>query len=171
MDWWYETGVEMCRRLPHDVVMQIMSDRRQSEIVLTQERRGVMEAVRRATGTPQYRQSWLLSDVNAAEPNHTSTLRVKVIDMGGYKYQLHNVRGSDEIKLYREDDGGLHYMQGEVLVQWLIYDEGGGLTQEYIFPLMEWRVMEFRKKCENCDGVDVDDQMCVLDDADLLFGD
>jgi hypothetical protein len=128
-----------------------------------------MEAVRRAAGTPQYRQSWLLRDVNAEEPVHTSTLRVKVIDMGGYKHQLHNVRGSDEIKLYREDDDGLHYMRGEVLVQWLIYEEGGG--EEYIFPLMDEKVMGFRKKCENCDGVDVDDQMCVLDDADLLFGD
>ena len=170
MDWWYETGEEMCRRLPHDLVMRIMGMRRQAEFVLTPERRGVMEAVRRAAGTPQYRQSWLLRDVNAEEPVHTSTLRVKVIDMGGYKYQLHNVRGSDEIKLYREDDDGLHYMRGEVLVQWLIYEEGGG-GEEYIFPLMEGRVMEFRKKCENCDGVDVDDQMCVLDDADLLFGD
>ena len=52
MDWWYETGEEMCRRLPHDLVMRIMGMRRQAEFVLTPERREVMEAVRAAEGRP-----------------------------------------------------------------------------------------------------------------------
>jgi hypothetical protein len=168
MDWWHEIGEDIHRALPREVVMKIMWMRRTAEFVLTPERREVMCAVRRADGTPQHRQSWLLESVNAEEAVHTSTLRVKVIDVGGHECQLRNVRGSHEIKSCREDDDGLHCTRGEALVQWLIYEEGGG--EEHIFPLMEGRVMEFRRQCKNCDGVDVDDQ-CVLDDADLLFGD
>ena len=122
MDWWYETGERMCRELPHDVVMRIMSDRRQSEIVLTQERREVMSEVRQKAGNVRHHRERFLEDSGLeGSVGGSGMYQVKEFAMaaGGphwYNYQLHNRHGEDSMRLYREDMHGLHHLQHQVMV-------------------------------------------------------
>ena len=159
MDWWYETGVEMCRRLPHDVVMKIMGDRRQSEMVLTPERREVMSEVRQKAGNVRHHRDRFLEDSGLEGSIGGSVMyQVKEFAMaaGGshwYNYQLHNRHGEDSMRLYREDRHGLHHLQHQVMVligddeEVVVLDRGPTLEKfiercERYHPPVEYHVLD-----------------------------
>jgi hypothetical protein len=147
MDWWHETGEEMCRVLPHEVVMKIMSDRRQSEIVLTQERREVMSEVRQKDGNVRHHRGRFLEDSGLeGSIGGSGMYQVKEFAMAGgsaewYNYQLHHRHGESLMRLYREDRHGLHHLQRQVMV--VIYPD------EEVVVLDRGETLErFIERCE-----------------------
>jgi hypothetical protein len=108
--------------LPSTVVRTVMGFRERPELIaLAAEREALMSEMIDAEGVHFFARRFLDSNVSDGHPGGSRTSTVLTIAMAGggaqwHDYQVHHEEGRGFVKLCREGSGGLHRMQGSVLV-------------------------------------------------------